>query len=547
MSWTRHLIQLGYRQPNLVNKQLILAVLNSTATKREAKDYMKKYGQNDTTNHCLILVRDVWGDGQNRIERFSHVVGRLKLLGVNPIFVLHPRTSPLKIVEKLDYALHKVGLSPMRVSDPLVKMAGGQFRAAFSWQNLKGIVPIVHPIYFDEVTCKRVITNSLSDFMVQLVQNANCHIEKFVILNEHGGIPSGERQQNSHVFINLSQEFDSLKASLQKTLVAVDGQFDPEWQNFGQQIDAVFNRDDLLKTQAQMRDHLEDLQVMNAVLSVLPFTSSGLLTTPQAASALGSKNPILYNVLTDRSLISSSLPRFKKEARSDCSWYELPISDDTETKSVDAALVTTMLKKGVNIKTFDYKSLNSGNCVGFPKKLDQGNVTPVPESEQLDLSKVKRIIDDSFGRELDLCHYLERINGRIASIIVIGDYEGIAILTFEGPQDFPFPYLDKFAVLPHLKGSLGISDIIFNLMFKKFPTELAWRSRKDNVVNKWYFQRSVGVLDLSINVNGHDAKESIFRLFFHRGSNEHGSNSSLSNRIREYAYYVRDIKPSWKS
>lgn len=51
---------------------------------------------------------------------------------------------------------------------------------------------------------------------------------------------------------------------------------------------------------------------------------------------------------------------------------------------------------------------------------------------------------------------------------MIGDYEGIAILTYEGSEENSFVYLDKFAVLPHLKGSLGISDIIFNLMFKNF-------------------------------------------------------------------------------
>lgn len=156
------------------------------------------------------------------------------------------------------------------------------------------------------------------------------------------------------------------------------------------------------------------------------------------------------------------------------------------------------------------------------------------------------MIKASFGRSLDLSHYLNRINGRIASIIVIGDYEGIAILTYEGTTDRPFVYLDKFAVMPHLKGSLGISDIIFNLMFKKFPNELLWRSRKDNVVNKWYFQRSVGVLDLAMNLGDGDQKPSTFKLFYYGDPAKNNGFDELE-RLREYAFYVRDIQPSWES
>ena len=150
-------------------------------------------------------------------------------------------------------------------------------------------------------------------------------------------------------------------------------------------------------------------------------------------------------------------------------------------------------------------------------------------------------------RSLDVRDYLNRINGRIATVIVIGDYEGIAILTYEGSEENRFVYLDKFAVLPHLKGSLGISDIIFNLIFKKFPNEVLWRSRRDNVVNKWYFQRSVAVLDLSVDLDPehHDKQQSQFKLFYY-GNPQYASKALHDKgRLREFMKSVRDIKPSW--
>lgn len=150
---------------------------------------------------------------------------------------------------------------------------------------------------------------------------------------------------------------------------------------------------------------------------------------------------------------------------------------------------------------------------------------------------------------MDLHDYIKRINGKIATIIVIGDYEGIAILTYEGSEENSFVYLDKFAVLPHLKGSLGISDIIFNLMFKKFPNEILWRSRKDNVVNKWYFQRSVAVLDLSIDLDPEhcDEKQSQFKLFYY-GNPQYAKRALRDKkRLREFMRSVRDIKPSWEN
>lgn len=65
---------------------------------------------------------------------------------------------------------------------------------------------------------------------------------------------------------------------------------------------------------------------------------------------------------------------------------------------------------------------------------------------------MKSILDQAFHQSLDLQHYIPIINGNMTSIIIIiEDYEVIAILTCERPEHCRFIYLDQFAVLLRLK------------------------------------------------------------------------------------------------
>ena len=106
------------------------------------------------------------------------------------------------------------------------------------------------------------------------------------------------------------------------------------------------------------------------------------------------------------------------------------------------------------------------------------------------------LIEDSFRRKLDLPHYLARIQNRVAGLIIAGSYEGAAILTWESSPHHPdrlVPYLDKFAVKSSSQGSAGVADILFQAMVRScFPGGVCWRSRQDNPVNKWYFERAEG-------------------------------------------------------
>ncbi|AET40690.1 acetyl-CoA:L-glutamate N-acetyltransferase Ecym_6311 [Eremothecium cymbalariae DBVPG len=534
--------KVGYHDPNFKTNQLILSVLKSTATRREAKDYISKYGKPGVLNHCIIYMRDVSSYSQGLIQDLTATIGRLQMLGVSPVVVLSPSPNVTKECNDLRGFLHNYGLKSVPVSNCMSWKENGDVSVKIP--ELSAVMPIILPFIYDEKLGKTVMVHNKTSFMSQLVSHIPYHIEKFFIINELGGIPSVERHQKSHVFVNLSQEYELLAEQLQKQISDIDALSS---LSHTETVETVINRDKLLARKQQLLKHKEDLEMMNAVLTQLSHPSTGLVTNVSSAAVHSKKNPLLHNVLTDRSLISSSLPSFKRrDILHNHAWYELP---DTTTKEEPASsnepiFSTTVLKQGVDIKVYNHSTLTPQNTIGLaPDEFETPLNEKIPTGDKLDLYKIRRVIEKSFGRSLNLEHYLKRINGHIASIIVIGEYEGIAILTHEGPEGRKFAYLDKFAVLPHLRGSLCISDIIFNLMFKKFPHELLWRSKRDNIVNKWYFQRSVAVMDLSLNLGDGDEKNSMFKLFYY-GDRDKETFENL-NRLKEYAVCIRDIQPSW--
>lgn len=570
----RQLVKSSIFKRNISSRNLILSVLNSTTTKREAKDYLAKYtDEPKIVNHSLLLIRNLRNHTPQTLKRLSATISRLRILGLRPICVIPPSKDVENEAEALDKLITQAKLQPIHLRESLVKSRSGHYTSILATKDLNlfdnyipNLVPIIKPYVFDEKNATEAMTTDVVQFMKHLSKNAVPIIDKFIILNSIGGIPSGERNDNSHVFINLSQEYKSLANTLAHKISFL-AKREPESEDLIDRMEIHLKEEEIVETENITKEHLQDLHIMNVVLSNLLPTATGLITTVESAAlSSDTNNPLLYNLLTDRSLISSSLPRFKRHRK--CSFEEFLEEEEEEggdddkvssrmSKSIErqnydnAVLATTVVKKGVNIKTFDFKTLNDTNSIGLPSindmELDSETIKVMKTTkDKIDLTKMKIILDQSFHRSLDLEHYMRRINGKIASIIVIGDYEGIAILTYEGPENGQFVYLDKFAVLPHLKGSLGISDIIFNLMFKKFPTEVVWRSRKGNVVNKWYFQRSVAVVDLSIDLGNNDQKESVFKLFYYGDPKSAENNINSFSRLQEFTKYVRNIKPSWE-
>ncbi|KAJ2083781.1 Amino-acid acetyltransferase, mitochondrial [Coemansia sp. RSA 988] len=113
-----------------------------------------------------------------------------------------------------------------------------------------------------------------------------------------------------------------------------------------------------------------------------------------------------------------------------------------------------------------------------------------------DLPRLRALLESSFKRTLDGGGYFDRLRalekrGGI-EIIIAGDYQGAVVATHESlpTSDKPLPYLDKFAVLPTAQGT-GMADILWAQLRRACPSCM-WRSRNDNGVNKWYFDRSNG-------------------------------------------------------
>ena len=353
-------------------------------------------------------------------------------------------------------------------------------------------------------------------------------LDRIIILDPLGGIPATDRRHNSHVFINLEEEYSTIRRDL---LVAGNSNL-RESKN----VETATARDDtsgaftpmnpVPKSSAgkpasatsqekvetgpakpveedinlyEMRMHVKNLDLLKNSLAILPPSSSAFLTTPYAVANSQSRPPrasqgprvrtrrqrnaLIHNLLTDKPVYSSSLPPDRS-----------PTLSSQATDHAITSYPATFCKRGMPIAI-------------IPDPLKNPWAPPSPSNAcidladpRIDLPRLIHLIEDSFNRRLDVIHYLSRIKGRIAGIIVAGEYEGGAILTWETPPGIPdgdskhvVPYLDKFAVLKRSQGAGGVADVVFKAMVRDcFPNGVCWRSRTDNPVNKWYFERAKG-------------------------------------------------------
>ncbi|UPL01752.1 hypothetical protein LCI18_012686 [Fusarium solani-melongenae] len=355
-------------------------------------------------------------------------------------------------------------------------------------------------------------------------------VERIIILDPLGAVPMTGRPGASHRFINLEQEYGSIL----KELMGPDGSPLAEESPHRASITA----------------HAANLTLARDALAILPSTSSALITTPDAAANVVAttnrasptleddpsfefggmvttrrkKNPLLHNLLTDKPVFSSSLPIARAPANSG----KAPV--------VGVSTGSTLLKRGMPLTIFPNPRENPW------RPPEPGGPRLRLTDKDIDLPRLVHLIEDSFGRKLDVDDYLKRVNENIAGIIIAGEYEGGAILTWERPEGLDdqtaheqgryVPYLDKFAVLRKSQGSGGVADVVFNAMVRGcFPDGVCWRSRKDNPVNKWYFERSTGTSKLS-GCN--------WTMFW--------TTPGLDPRhptLRDYESVCRGVEPSW--
>ncbi|CAG7925015.1 unnamed protein product [Penicillium olsonii] len=390
-------------------------------------------------------------------------------------------------------------------------------------------------------------------------------LDRVIVLDALGGIPAFKGPQSSHVFINMEQEFDQIKEELLQARSSIIDKGDLTNQvNLeaslpileSNPISKFVNQEVASPVQPAQNEqlpgsdmtgkgidgHLDNLRFTQQALAMLPSASSGIITSPQEVShsarapqvavsdvsAVGTRrqrNPLIHNLLTDKPLLSSSLPPGRRStSRNGISNNLSPVTSHT-----------TFVKRGMPLTILPNPYTKPWMAHIQPRL---GLNDP-----SIDLPRLVTLIEDSFDRKLDVQDYLDRVNDRIAGVIVAGEYEGGAILTWETPPGVPddgseastarmVPYLDKFAVLKRSQGAGGVADVVFNAMVRTcFPEGVCWRSRMDNPVNKWYFERSSGTWKLA---------DSNWTMFWTTpGLVEN------SQRFQDYEAVCRTIQPSW--
>ncbi|KAI5926219.1 mitochondrial amino-acid acetyltransferase [Camillea tinctor] len=398
------------------------------------------------------------------------------------------------------------------------------------------LIPIIPSFGFTADTCTikpvsandavLALTRQLSglQFLEQSAEDSRmapllkaAEVYRLIILDPLGGTPAKNRATGRHLFLNLEQEFREVKEQLTATEPASKAQ----------------NKENTI--------HLENAQLAKDVLSLLPPTSSAVITTPEEVATerrpedrnmdwalVGTRrgqNPLIHSLLTDKPVHSSSLPseRFR------------PVTSATGTSQIGS--LTTLAKRGMPLTIYPDPRVTPWQ----PPRPGQKSLNLTDPC--IDLPRLVHLIEDSFGRKLDVDHYLRRINGNLAGIIIAGQYEGGALLTWERPAGMNdaggekdatrlVPYLDKFAVLRKSQGAGGVADIIFNAMVRDcFPYGVCWRSRKDNPVNKWYFERSRGSLKFA------DMNWTMFWTTPELALDE--------QKFRDYESVCRGVEPSW--
>lgn len=341
--------------------------------------------------------------------------------------------------------------------NPLIEIQSlRSLKAAIS----RGEMPIIPPIAFDatlsavavpandavkalvESLAKEAVKSESSQVSTK-VDDVDLTPLRMMIINREGGIPSPARGGNPHLSINLQSEYQYIH--------------------------------DTFIWHKSHPTSLANLELLQSCLQQLPRESSAVIVSHRSPKAL------IANLITNKPAHSPSLHHSL-----------LPLRQTHHTP--------TILRQGLPIRV-------------------------IRDLRQVDRAQLTKLMEASFRKQLNADDYYNRLERSLDFVIVAGsegtdrDYQAAAIVTHErdaeNPDAHPICYLDKFAVLPSLQGDgtvdflwtalrdetfgLGLLDALNPNGGKEgigFGTDLVWRSRADNPVNKWYFERSNGFVHI---------------------------------------------------
>ena len=498
--------------------------------------------------------------------------------------------------ERLAKAIHRSSRVEARILDNVYNKSDAQSLPETISRRLlmapieSGKIPIILPLAYsdDTQTMEPINTNQAILALTREFAGLNVHLmpdddpanmtqrvkalqeqaslDRLIILDPLGGIPHPSGPGSAHVFLNMEQEYHDVRKEL------LDHTKDASWScpapstsqdektvspslcsshpmsaqatqvsvaKDASVADLNFSPTGASQNQpADFSPHLENLDLLRDVLAYLPPSSSAIVTTPVEAtkssksnartsgiSAVGTrtqKNPLIHNLLTDKPAFSASLPKGRLGPSNGPSAVSSGVSTSTFVKR---GMPLTIIP---NPRTTPWTTESHGE----PRlKLTDPSI---------DLPRLVHLIEDSFNRKLDVDRYLNRVNDCIAGLIIAGEYEGGAVLTWETPSGVSksdnlrqVPYLDKFAVLKRSQGGGGVADIVFNAMVRGcFPNGVCWRSRRGNPVNKWYFERARGTWKLP-GTN--------WTMFWTTEEAEAGT----GQLFKDYEAVCRGVEPSW--
>ncbi|EEH47109.2 amino-acid acetyltransferase, mitochondrial [Paracoccidioides brasiliensis Pb18] len=518
---------------------------------------------------ALVKIREPQLLEDNTLKGVGRTLSQLAMLGMGCCVVLDPalpendsswRRRAIEQADRVSAAIDASdnGLDSQRLDD-VIRLAPSNENAVsvLSRDQLlsplrRGRIVVIPPIGYTEDTLTGVavpaddvvlaLTKEFTGLSVKPSQGDNPHelarkvselqkevsVDRLIVLDPAGGIPSLKRRTKAHVFVNLEQEYEEISEELKLGMATNEDTNDKrvgerqsvsslaksnpfstlvekEAVSLRSELGLASNRD--TSQSPNLQRHLDNLKLLHGTLTYLPPSSSGIITTPQDAansaspprdpselSSVGTRrqrNPLIHNLLTDKPSHSASLPAGRLGANNGSSSY-----------NTTPVIHSTFFKKGMPLTLFPDPRIQ----IWEPPKNGESRMTL--NDPCIDLPRLVQLIEDSFNRKLDVQHYLNRVNDHLAGLIIAGEYEGGAILTWELPPGVPndgseasrsrmVPYLDKFAVLKRSQGAGGVADIVFNAMVRTCLRKgVAWRSRRDNPVNKWYFERARGTWKL---------------------------------------------------
>ncbi|KIY70196.1 DUF619-domain-containing protein [Cylindrobasidium torrendii FP15055 ss-10] len=310
-----------------------------------------------------------------------------------------------------------------------------------------GDIPVLPPFALDSF-CRSVrinandITAALARGMAEAAKDGSSRKNdvdlmplRVMIINREGGIPSYARSGLPHLLVNIDSEYDHIKDT-----------FSPGWRH-------------------THPTSLDNLALARKCLAYMPPTSSAVMVSHRSPSSL------IANLITNRPAVSSSLPHALLQGNRKLTPH-----------------TPTLIRRGMPIRV-------------------------VRTVDAIDQAKMTNLLEKSFNRVLDTDKFYARLQDSLDFVIVAGDYAGAAIVTNEPSPNAqnPISYLDKFAVLPSHQGD-GTVDFLWVALHDEsyglgHPSsanpnggkggegegrDLVWRSRANNPVNKWYFERSTG-------------------------------------------------------